>query len=98
MSQRHPRELHQSYPSDTVRGMKIAISVPNPLFAAGEELAAQLKLSRSELYARALQEYVSARGAAEITANLNRIYATQRSKIDPSFARAQLEGLAEDSW
>ncbi len=98
MAQRFPQTLKRSYPGDTVRGMKIAISVPDALFAAGEGLAKELKVSRSELYARALQEYVATRSAAEITASLNRVYATQPARVDAALTRAQLAALPDESW
>lgn len=78
--------------------MKIAISVPDDVFEAGEHLARQLGLSRSQLYADALSAYLSERGAAAVTARLNAIYATEPSKPDPAFARAQLTRLANEAW
>jgi len=38
--------------------MKIAISIPDPIFQAAEGLAHRLGISRSELYAEALAEYM----------------------------------------
>ena len=57
--------------------MKIAISVPDEIFEAGEHLAKQLGLSRSQLYADALSAYLSERGAAAVTAKLNAVYAQE---------------------
>ena len=51
--------------------MKIAISVPDEVFEAGEHLAHQLGISRSQLYSDALATYLSARGAEEVTSRLN---------------------------
>jgi predicted transcriptional regulator len=48
--------------------MKIAISVPDQVFEAGEHLAQQLGLSRSRLYSDALAAYLSIRGAQAVTA------------------------------
>ena len=39
--------------------MKTAISLPDALFRAGDALAKRMKLSRSELYARALAEFLA---------------------------------------
>ncbi len=39
--------------------MKVAISLPDDLFEEGEALSRILKTSRSQLYARALREFVS---------------------------------------
>lgn len=78
--------------------MKIAISVPDDVFEAGEHLAQQLGLSRSQLYANALSAYLSERGAAAVTAKLNAIYAKESSRPDPAFARVQLTRLANETW
>lgn len=78
--------------------MKIAISVPDDVFEAGEHLAQQLGLSRSQLYADALSAYLSERGAAAVTAKLNAIYEKESSKADPAFARLQLTRLANEAW
>ncbi len=78
--------------------MKIAISVPDDVFKAGEHLAQQLGLSRSQLYADALSAYLGERGAAAVTAKLNAIYATESSKADSAFARLQLTRLANETW
>lgn len=78
--------------------MKIAISVPDDVFEAGEHLAQQLGLSRSQLYADALSAYISERGAAAVTAKLNAIYAKESSRPDPAFARVQLTRLANETW
>ena len=78
--------------------MKIAISVPDEIFEAGEHLAKQLGLSRSQLYADALSAYLSERGAAAVTAKLNAIYAQESSKLDAAFARSQLNRLADEAW
>jgi metal-responsive CopG/Arc/MetJ family transcriptional regulator len=78
--------------------MKIAISVPDDVFEAGENLAKQLGLSRSQLYADALSAYLSERGAAAVTAKLNGVYGTEAAKLNPGFVTAQLKRLANEAW
>ncbi|MGE0388123.1 MAG: hypothetical protein AB7Q97_25640 [Gammaproteobacteria bacterium] len=78
--------------------MKIAISVPDEIFEAGEHLAKQLGLSRSQLYADALSAYLSERGAAAVAAKLNAVYAQESSKLDPALEKAQLSGIADEAW
>ena len=78
--------------------MKIAISVPDGVFEAGEQLARQLGVSRSQLYSDALATYLSARGAQEVTARLNAIFAAQPADLDPALNRAQLKTLADEAW
>jgi metal-responsive CopG/Arc/MetJ family transcriptional regulator len=78
--------------------MKVAISLPDPVFRSAETLAKRLKKSRSELYAEAIAEYVGARGAKAVTAKLNAVYANESSELDPSLRYAQLESLSREAW
>ena len=78
--------------------MKVAISVPDPVFKAGENLARQLKLSRSELYANALAAYLGSRGATAVTAKLNEIYAGESSVVDAPMAAVQYRQLKHETW
>ena len=78
--------------------MKIAISVPDEVFEAGEHLARQLGVSRSQLYSDALATYLGARGAQEVTARLNAIFAAQPADLDSALNRAQLKTLADEAW
>ena len=54
-------------------GMKIAISVPDEVFARAERLAKRLQVSRSELYSRALREYLARHSPDEVTQALDRV-------------------------
>jgi len=78
--------------------MKIAISVPDPVFQAGEHLAQQLGLSRSQLYSDALAAYLSSRGATEVTARLNAVHGITPVTLDPGLARAQSQVLGDEAW
>ncbi len=78
--------------------MKVAISLPDPVFRAAESLARKLRKSRSELYAEAIAAYVDARGAKALTAKLNAVYAEQSSAVDPALRYAQLEHLVDEAW
>lgn len=51
--------------------MKTAISVPDDVFERGELAAKRLKLSRSELYSRALADYIARHTEDEVTAAMN---------------------------
>jgi predicted transcriptional regulator len=78
--------------------MKIAISVPDPVFEAGEHLAQQLRLSRSQLYSDALAAYVTSRGAVAVTARLNEVYSATTSDLDEAFAKAQAGSIGHETW
>ena len=49
------------------KSMKVAISIPDPVFAKAEALAKRSKLSRSRLYARAVADYVERHTDDQIT-------------------------------
>jgi metal-responsive CopG/Arc/MetJ family transcriptional regulator len=53
--------------------MKTAISIPDDVFADAEQLARELKKSRSRLYGDAVREYVARHSAQSITESLDRI-------------------------
>ena len=78
--------------------MKIAISVPDEVFEAGEHLARQLKFSRSQLYSDALALYLSTRGADAVTARLNAIYSSSPSRLDKVFVASQKKTLSHETW
>lgn len=78
--------------------MKTAISIPDPLFNAAEEAARRLEISRSELYARALEEYLAARRDGEITKRLNEVYAEEPARVDPVLAHMQFASLPSEPW
>lgn len=78
--------------------MKTAVSIPDRVFDAAEELAAHLRVSRSELYARALSEYLEDHLDRRVTERLDEVYADQGSELDPGLARLQSASLPLDEW
>lgn len=78
--------------------MKVAISVPDPLFEAAEKLAHLRSMPRSKLYAEALSSYVNAQNDDQITAQLNSVYGTSDAGLEAGFESAQLEVLADEAW
>jgi metal-responsive CopG/Arc/MetJ family transcriptional regulator len=51
--------------------MKVAVSIPDDVFSAAESLAKRKKLSRSKLYANALNQYVMQNDPDEAIAAIN---------------------------
>ena len=80
------------------RAMKTAISIPDPLFAAAEQFAHDNGLSRSELFARAVQLYLQTYQYHGITDALNQVYADETSTLDPALAAAQTRALPKEEW
>lgn len=78
--------------------MKTAISLPDDLFEAADSLAARLGVSRSELYARAVAEYVAKHRGEDLTAQLNEVYADAPSGIHPSLRSAQARSVSSGEW
>lgn len=78
--------------------MKTAISLPDPLFTAADALAGRLGVSRSELYATALAEFVAKHTDEEVTARLNELYADDAGALDPALRRAQRQSIGTDAW
>jgi metal-responsive CopG/Arc/MetJ family transcriptional regulator len=78
--------------------MKTAISLPDSLFQAADQFAKQHGVSRSELYATAIEEYLQAHRDEAITEALNRIYGEEDSSLDPALAGLQAAALPRDDW
>ena len=81
-----------------LNGMKTAVSIPDSIFRAAESVAGRLGLSRSALYARALEEFVRAHRHEGVTAALDAVYSTEESAVDPVLDRLQLASLRRERW
>ncbi len=73
--------------------MKTAVSLPDDLFRRAEATARKLKISRSQLYATAIAEFLAKRRSNHITERLNKIYAKDSSQLDPALNAAQTRSL-----
>ena len=78
--------------------MKVAISLPDPVFSAAEKLAHRLRVSRSQLYAQAIEEYLGNRQDVLITERLNAVYATEQDPVEPAVMAAQLGAIGHEAW
>jgi metal-responsive CopG/Arc/MetJ family transcriptional regulator len=78
--------------------MKTAVSVPDRLFKAVEQAAKRLKLSRSKLYATALEEFLKTHGGKGVTEKLNEIYAEEPSTLDRTLSGMQAVSLEPEDW
>ncbi len=78
--------------------MKTAISIPDPVFRNAEQLAKQLKMSRSRLYAAAVAEYVKRHRAADVTEKLNKVYGDNDSSLDEATTTIQTCSLPCERW
>lgn len=80
------------------RRMKVAISLPDPIFSEAEKLAQRLRVSRSQLYAQAIAEYLCKRQDSLVTERLNTLYAEGQEPVDSGLDAAQLGAVGHEAW
>ena len=80
--------------------MKTAISIPDSLFTAAEQLARRIGISRSELFQRAIRSYLKEHKNKGITESLNSIYPSPESDkgLDPVLELLQGASIAREEW
>ena len=78
--------------------MKAAVSIPDDVFEEAERLAADLQTSRSDLYSRALQEYVARHAPDRLTEAMNRVIDEVGNDIDEFSQRAARRVLEQVEW
>jgi metal-responsive CopG/Arc/MetJ family transcriptional regulator len=78
--------------------MKTAVSLPDDLFSLAEAAARRLRMSRSQLYATALTEYLNRQETDAITEVLNEVYSRHDAKVDPLLNAAQLTSVDPGNW
>ncbi|MBE2235753.1 MAG: CopG family transcriptional regulator [Anaerolinea sp.] len=78
----------------------MTISLPDSTYEATMKLARRLGISRSELVAQALAAFIEAH-EQDITARLNKVYATEDSALDDFLVQLQVVSARcgfSDSW
>jgi metal-responsive CopG/Arc/MetJ family transcriptional regulator len=78
--------------------MKTAISIPDPIFHAAESLAKRLGMSRSELFARALEAYLEAHKRDRVREALDAVYSQESSSLEDMLAHMQWASLPKEDW
>ncbi len=82
--------------------MKTAVSIPDKLFRLAEKTALRMKIHRSRLYAKALEEFIQRNKDESVTDKLNKIYSSEDSSLDPYIKNLQKKTLSRDdnleSW
>lgn len=79
-------------------GMKVAISIPDEVFAEAESLARELKASRSDVYSRALREFLGRHAPDRITEQMDRVVADVGEGADKFVRRAGRNVLRRVEW
>ena len=78
--------------------MKTAISIPDTIFQAAENLAQRLGLSRSELYVKAVNDYIKSHKYQNVTKKLNEVYSSNDSDIENDVYSMQIRSIPKDNW
>jgi hypothetical protein len=80
--------------------MKTAISLPDSLFQAAEDLAARMGISRSQLYQRAIEHFLKSQGHDVIRESLDLVYGDDKTvdRLDPAIEFLQTVSLEKDDW
>ncbi len=78
--------------------MKTAISIPDEIYHSADQFAKRLGISRSELYSKAVSNYINANKNEAVTKALDQIYAKENSEIDPVINLMQLRSLRKEAW
>ncbi len=80
--------------------MKTAISIRDEIFDAAERTAKEMGISRSELYTKAVGEFVARYSEERVTEKLDAVYSEESvSVLDKGLETLQFHSLsAESSW
>jgi len=78
--------------------MKTAISIPNETFDEAEHFASCTGMSRSELYTKAVLEYINKHKNLGVTKTLDKVYAEKDSTLDSQLHSMQIKSLDKDDW
>lgn len=82
--------------------MKAAISLPDNLFSQAEKTAKKLGIPRSQLFARAVEEFIANHNSADVTERINEVLKHNRVGLDPQLAAMQtwtlLRNSPDESW
>ncbi|MBI4818560.1 MAG: ribbon-helix-helix protein, CopG family [Deltaproteobacteria bacterium] len=79
--------------------MKTAVSIPDDVFREAERAAKTLRISRSELFARALREFLEARSGDAIKESYDRAFGSETADDAEALLReAARRRLLDVEW
>ena len=78
--------------------MKVAVSIPDPIFEEAERLAKRMKTSRSEVYARALHTFLGSHAPDRVTETMNQAVEAAGAAPDEFVRTAVRQALARVEW
>jgi len=86
-------------PGYTLR-MKTAVSIPDRLFGRAERVKRRLRISRSEVYQRAIEAFVNNQEDQSVTERLNKVYGagSEENRLDSLLDRLQCASISREDW
>jgi metal-responsive CopG/Arc/MetJ family transcriptional regulator len=79
--------------------MKIAVSIPEDVFKGAERLAMRSKKSRSQLYSKAVREYVARHSPDEVAEAMTRVCDDLGDELSNPFVTGAAQRiLASSEW
>ena len=82
--------------------MKTAVSLPDSLYEEAERTAQDLGIPRSQLFAKALEEFIAFHKRENITEKLNRVYANSNRDDFSNVSNSGIESIRDltenDAW
>jgi metal-responsive CopG/Arc/MetJ family transcriptional regulator len=78
--------------------MKTAVSIPDDIFERAETLAHRAKRSRSDVYARALSEYVARHAPDSVTEAMDKTLDEVNEPADRFLSKVARRTLARSEW
>ncbi len=84
-----------------MRNVKTAISIQKSLFEQAEDLARQMKISRSRLFVLALEDYIRRQQNRELLAQINAAYADEPDSLERTLrheVRRTHRRIVEGEW
>jgi len=78
--------------------MKTAVSIPDKIFRSADSLAKRLGVSRSRLYAEALEDFLSRRQNLQVKERLDAVYGEEKSTLEPDLGKLQARSLPPEEW
>jgi metal-responsive CopG/Arc/MetJ family transcriptional regulator len=78
--------------------MKTAISIDETVFREADAATVEMGLSRSGLYTRAIEEYLTNHRSDTITGRLNQYYANHKAVLDDDVRQASYALFAREDW
>jgi metal-responsive CopG/Arc/MetJ family transcriptional regulator len=78
--------------------MKTAVSIKDTIFQNAENYSKRVKISRSQLYSDALEEYLANRNDDDLIARINAVCEEVDTSIDPHWKKVQSKIIDREKW